>query len=152
MKTQNRTFLNITTFFFALLFTYAAINKIITFDTFELDLMKSPITGPIAKPLSYILPIVELLVAIFLLLPRKNILGFYLTLLLMVVFTFYVAYLLLFAPELPCHCGGLLRQMTWTQHLIFNSSLTVLSAIALKKVRNQNSNVNQNNQIPLKML
>ena len=26
----------------------------------------------------------------------------------------------LFTPELSCSCGGVIKQMNWTQHLIFN--------------------------------
>jgi hypothetical protein len=46
---------------------------------------------------------------------------------LMLIFTFYIAYMIGFAAQLPCSCGGVLKEMSWKQHLFFNIGFTLLS-------------------------
>jgi len=58
---------------------------------------------------------------------------------LMTVFTLYIAYMLLFTPKLPCSCGGVLQQMTWKQHLLFNIGFTLLAAYAIWLKKEGNS-------------
>nr|WP_143097972.1 MauE/DoxX family redox-associated membrane protein [Chitinophaga sp. CF118] len=49
------------------------------------------------------------------------------SLVLMLVFTVYVAYVLLFTTKRPCTCGGIIRQLSWPDHLIFNISFLLLA-------------------------
>lgn len=116
---------------FMLLFLYAAISKILTYATFKLDLLKSPLTHPFAAIIALLLPIVEIAVSIFLFLPGLRRWGLYCSLILMALFTFYVVYLFVFSPSLPCHCAGIFREMTWTGHLIFNIIFTFLALIGI---------------------
>ncbi|MFI8378863.1 MauE/DoxX family redox-associated membrane protein [Leeuwenhoekiella sp. NPDC079379] len=46
---------------------------------------------------------------------------------LMSVFTVYIAGMMLFIPELPCSCGGIINDLTWSQHLLFNLVFTALA-------------------------
>jgi hypothetical protein len=50
---------------------------------------------------------------------------------LMFLFTCYISYMILFARNLPCSCGGIFSAMTWPEHLIFNIFFTALAAIGL---------------------
>jgi len=38
--------------------------------------------------------------------------------------------ILSFSKELPCSCGGVLQEMSWQQHLVFNIVFTLLALLA----------------------
>jgi hypothetical protein len=47
------------------------------------------------------------------------------------MFTTYIIIILNFTSFTPCSCGGVLEDLGWTEHLIFNIAFIVLSAVAL---------------------
>lgn len=112
---------------FILLFVYTASTKLIEVEKFQYTLSKSPLIHDYASAVSWLLPISEILVALLLLLPKTKLWGLYSSAALMVSFTLYLAYMLAFTPKLPCSCGGVLQQMTWSQHLVFNVFFTGLA-------------------------
>ena len=114
-----------------LLFVYTAISKLLDHTAFKTVLSKSPLIASKAGIVALALPITEALVSVLLFIPRTRIWGFYGSLALMSVFTLYLAYMINFTPKLPCSCGGVLKQMTWNQHLLFNIFFLALSAIGL---------------------
>lgn len=133
---MNKTILNtwraeILAFVFILLFTYTAIDKLLDYANFKALLTQSPIIGKKASVAAWLLPSLELLAALLLFFPTTRRLGFKITLGLMSLFTLYVAYMLLFVPNLPCSCGGIISSLTWKQHLLFNVVMTVLSVFGI---------------------
>lgn len=116
---------------FIFLFVYTALSKIFTFHLFTQTLKETPLIGGIAPFIAIALPIIELMVSLLLLIPRTRRLGFYSTFALMLVFTLYIGYMIVFTPQLPCTCGGVIEKMTWTQHLIFNVVFTLLALTAI---------------------
>jgi len=122
--------------FFIFLFGYTAINKILDHNNFIALLSQSTLTARSATLIAWMLPVAELLTVVFLILPATRKLGFKMTFASMAVFTIYVTYMLLFVHDLPCSCGGVISSMTWQQHLLFNSVLTILSAIGLWLIKN----------------
>ncbi|SIO49383.1 MauE/DoxX family redox-associated membrane protein [Chitinophaga niabensis] len=116
---------------FIFLFVYTALSKIFTFNLFSKALKETPLIGGIATYIAFLLPAVELTVSLLLLIPRTRRLGLYSTFALMLVFTLYIGYMIIFTPQRPCTCGGVLEKMTWTQHLIFNIFFTILSFTAI---------------------
>jgi hypothetical protein len=114
-----------------LLFAYTAISKLLDYTSFKSVLHKSPLMGGMAGLVALALPITEGLVAVLLFIPRTRIWGFYSSVALMSVFTLYLAYMISFTPKLPCSCGGVLKQMTWNQHLLFNVFFLAIAATGL---------------------
>lgn len=110
-----------------LLFVYTAISKLLDYTSFRQVLSTSPLIGDKAAVTSLALPITEGLVSVLLFIPRTRLWGLYGSLALMTAFTLYLAYMIYFTPKLPCSCGGVLKQMTWNQHLIFNVFFLLLS-------------------------
>jgi hypothetical protein len=37
--------------------------------------------------------------------------------------------MLLFTPKLPCSCGGVLKNLSWKEHLMFNFCFTAIAFI-----------------------
>lgn len=129
---ENRnTIVEIIASLFILLFAYTGINKFIAIDTLKGTLKEYPIIGDMPVLIAWGLPVIELLVSVLLFIPRTKLLGLYSAMALMISFTLYLGYMLVFTPKLPCTCGGMLQQLSWTQHLIFNLLFIVLSVCGL---------------------
>jgi hypothetical protein len=108
------------------LFTYAAISKLMQYDTFEYQLGQSPFVTGYAGLLAWSLPLFELLIAALLVIPGTRLTGFYLSYAMMLAFTIYIYAMLHYSYFVPCSCGGILSQMNWDQHFIFNIVFTLI--------------------------
>lgn len=113
------------------LFTYTGVSKLIDHEVFEAGILQSPIVKQHAAIISWLIPIVELLVVVLLLRQQSRKTGLLLSLLLMIIFTAYISYMILFIPNLPCSCGGILKELSWNNHLLFNIFIIVLICISL---------------------
>lgn len=128
-----------------LLFTYAAITKLTDQQHFQAVLAQMLLLKYIAGFTSFALPVTELGVCALLFMPDTRLLGLYASFALLIAFTVYIGYMILFAPYLPCSCGGFLQKLNWTQHLVFNFIFISLSAIAIKLYQS-NKNIVATNQ------
>jgi uncharacterized membrane protein YphA (DoxX/SURF4 family) len=106
---------------YTILFIYTAIAKLMDYSIFKEQLAASAILAPFSKIIAVGLPLTEMFVAVLLIIPRWRLKGFYASLFLMTAFTIYIAATLTFSKHIPCSCGGIIAQMSWKQHLVFNS-------------------------------
>ena len=121
-------FIEVTRFLLILLFVYTASSKIQTFHSFQILLVKSPLIGKtLALYVAIFIPAIEIIATLLLVFPKTALKGFYLSTALMAMFTLYVSYMVLFAPKLPCLCGGVIEAMSWKQHILFNAVFTIMS-------------------------
>ena len=102
------------------LFVYTASAKLLRLDVFAGQLERFPWISPVAKIMAWVVPAVEVIVAVLLLTGRVRVAGFYAALGLMLAFTVYLALMLGSDRHLPCSCGGVISWMTWKEHLVFN--------------------------------
>ena len=116
---------------FILLFLYTALTKLSDFHRFRAMLYGSPWVGKLAPTIAWGLPLTEICISILLFFPKSRRLGLWCSLILMSIFTVYIAYMLYFSSVRPCNCGGVLQLMTWNQHLIFNIFFTLLAILGL---------------------
>ncbi|MGN6268192.1 MAG: MauE/DoxX family redox-associated membrane protein [Ginsengibacter sp.] len=114
------------------LFVYAAISKLIDRQHFQAVLAQMLMIRNVASFISVALPVTELLVCGFLFMPATRLFGLCASFVLLILLTVYIGYIILFDPHLPCNCGGVLEQMSWTQHLVFNLAFILLSATGIK--------------------
>src|SRR4051812_47796926 len=114
MKT---TIIEVISILFMILFLYTGISKLMEYPVFE-EQLKESILKPIAPFVAWALPVIELVVVLFLLIPNWRLKGLYLSLALMTAFTAYVIGLVSFSHELPCSCGGILQELSWKQHIV----------------------------------
>jgi hypothetical protein len=83
-----------------------------------------------------VIPAVEVIIALLLLVPKLCWWGLAASLILLLLFTGYNAGMMLWAPELPCSCGGIVQQLSWRQHLGLNlilAGLTLWSLLSNKR-------------------
>ncbi|HEY4147964.1 MAG TPA: MauE/DoxX family redox-associated membrane protein [Chitinophagaceae bacterium] len=112
-----------------LLFVYAAASKLLDLRHFRGVLSVSPLLKHTAYAVSIGIPLVEIGLAGLLFMPRTRAAGFLGSAVLLAVFTGYIAYMLAFTPALPCSCGGVLKALSWKQHLLFNIAFIVIAAL-----------------------
>ncbi|WP_448635231.1 MauE/DoxX family redox-associated membrane protein [Pedobacter panaciterrae] len=132
MNTNRRNILiEIIASLFILLFVYAALSKLQDFEKFQVELGKSPILNTFSRPISVLIPVLEIIISVMLVIKRFQYFALYLSFSLMVAFSVYIVSILKFSSYIPCSCGGILENMTWTQHLIFNMGFVLLGATAI---------------------
>lgn len=116
---------------FVVLWFYTGLNKMLDYSNFKSQLEKSPFVEHFSKLISLTLPAGEILIGAMLIYQRTKLLGLYLSFALMVFFTGYIWMMLRYAYDLPCSCGGVLSQLSWEDHLWFNSAFVLLTVIAI---------------------
>lgn len=141
MKNFQNIFTKAVSYFFILLFFYAAISKIMDFENFQVQIGQSPLLTSFANFIAYSVIIVEILVCFLLVFPKTNILGHYSSLSLMSAFTVYIYIILNYSEYVPCSCGGVLEKMSWTQHLVFNIFSVLLSIAAILTIRKKKRSI-----------
>ncbi len=131
MTYSKKHFVLVVAYLYVLLFVYAAVSKVLDFETFTLQLAQSPLLSAYAGVIAWLVPRVEILISIFLMIPRYRSVALYASFFLMVMFTTYIVIILNFSDFIPCSCGGVLEKLGWTEHLIFNIVFIVLAALAI---------------------
>jgi putative oxidoreductase len=126
----------------ALLFIYTAASKLMDFKQFQKEINNQAFPKELDSLLIYGLPPSELISAGMLLIARFRIVGLWIYLVLMLLFTGYVSLVTFhFYDRVPCSCAGVFRLMGWPAHLVFNVATVLLTAwalsLAIKENRNQ---------------
>ena len=123
-----------------LLFLYTSLSKLADYETFKNVLSASPLLRPVAGVVAWLLPATELVIVVLLFIPAMRLKGLYASFILISLFSLYLIYMITFTPHLPCNCGGVLKLLTWPQHIFFNLFFILLSlaGILLYK-RNKNT-------------
>ncbi len=123
--------LEIICFLFIVLFTYTAVTKLMDVQKFRMVIGQSPLLTQIALPISWIIPISELMIVALLFIPRLRMVGLIASLTLMIIFTAYISIIMNFSEHIPCSCGGVLSELRWNDHLLFNIAFVVLASIGV---------------------
>jgi uncharacterized membrane protein YphA (DoxX/SURF4 family) len=129
------TIVEIISMLFIILFLYTGISKLMEYGVFKEQIAESPILQPIAPFIAWSLPLTEFLVSLLLIIPRWRLKGLYASLALMIAFTIYIGAIMIFAKELPCSCGGIISELSWQGHLIFNGIFILLAFAGVKLER-----------------
>jgi len=103
------------------LFLYASLSKFMDFHTFTGEMLNQPLPHYITRFLIWFIPVTEIGMCIALLFERTRLYALYASLGFMTLFTIYSIFILLnFFGRIPCSCGGVIKRLTWRQHLVFN--------------------------------
>lgn len=128
---KRKSLIEITSSLLILLFVYAAVSKLVKYDSFKFQLGKSPYTTDKAGLIAWALPTVEIVVALSLFFKKTQLIGLYASFFLMLLFTGYIYAILNFSYYVPCSCGGVLEKMSWNQHFWFNVGFTLIALIGI---------------------
>lgn len=115
-----------------LLFLYASVSKWLAFKIFIGEMNNQPFPNWMTPYLVWSIPFIEVFIAIGLIFEKTRVPAFYGSLVLMSAFTVYTVAILLHAFKyVPCSCGGVIRRLTWPQHLFFNLFFVSISLLGL---------------------
>jgi hypothetical protein len=118
-------------FLLALLFAYAAFSKLIVYQEFKAQLGSLPFIKIISPALAWVLPSLELVISTVLTVNLTRLFGFVCALVLLTGISAYILLMLISDERLPCSCGGVLQQLSWKQHLIFNLFFLLLAVVGI---------------------
>ncbi|HTM98672.1 MAG TPA: MauE/DoxX family redox-associated membrane protein [Pedobacter sp.] len=114
------------------LWIYTAFSKLADLKDFKHQLANQTFGKTAATNLLWFIPSSEITAAILLLFRKTRLVGLMLSALLMLLFTGYIALVLLgYYNRTPCSCGGVLKAMGWQMHFWFNVFFLMLSAIGI---------------------
>lgn len=115
-----------------LLFVYASLSKLLDLDEYRKQLFNQAFPSVFKPVLLWMIPGSELLLTLLLLIPATRLPALYGSLLLLLLFTGYIVLVKMNVyHRIPCSCGGVLRSLNWTQHLIFNACFIVITVTAI---------------------
>jgi uncharacterized membrane protein YphA (DoxX/SURF4 family) len=130
---MKRTFLEIICGLLILLWGYAAFSKLFIYDAFRFQLLGHKLLMHHAALVAWLVPAVEIGIALLLIMPRTRLAGLYVSMGMLAVFTAYIAYMFMFYPHKPCSCGGIISKLSWKQHIAFNVGFMVLAWVGVWK-------------------
>lgn len=141
--TSKSIFINSICLMYILLFVYAAVSKLLDFENFRVQLGQSPLLNIFASWLAWLVPLIELVIAIALCFYSIRFWALYAGFILMTMFTAYIYIILNYSSYVPCSCGGILEKLGWTEHLVFNLGflLLAISGLFLLKDSSTRNNV-----------
>lgn len=116
---------------FVLLFVYASVSKLVDYETFENQLGQSPLLSAFAGWVAPGVIMIELFIALLLIFERTRLIALFGFYSMMVLFTTYIIIILNFTDFIPCSCGGVLEQLGWTEHLVFNVGFMGLGVLCV---------------------
>ncbi|WP_422350827.1 MauE/DoxX family redox-associated membrane protein [Flagellimonas sp.] len=130
-RNYGRLFIKLASTGFVLLFVYAASSKLMDFHGFRTQLGQSPIVTAYADAVAWGIPLLEILIATLFFSRKWTLLAFYASFALMAMFTSYIVLVLNFSDFIPCSCGGVLEELGWTEHIVFNLGFVALALVAI---------------------
>jgi uncharacterized membrane protein YphA (DoxX/SURF4 family) len=124
-------------FLFILLFMYAGLSKLMDYQKFTIEIGQSPLLTGFGTTLPWIVIGVEVLIPLLFVLPTFRLYAFFASFSLMTMFSVYIVAILGISPYVPCSCGGVLEDLGWTEHLIFNGMFVLLALVGIILQANQ---------------
>jgi len=116
---------------YILLFTYAAVSKLLDYEDFSIKIGQSPLLSAFAGYVAIGVPLLELIIVAMLCIPKLRVTALFASFCLMIMFTVYIYIILNYSSYIPCSCGGVLQDLGWTEHLIFNVAFIFLAFVAV---------------------
>jgi hypothetical protein len=126
-------FIQIIRYILIFIFAITLFNKLFDYAAFKQQLFLSPLIPPSYMGLIAILTITfESAILIFLIIDKYNMYGFLLSSFLLSLFGFYLLFLVVnFKFNKPCGCGFIFSFLSYSQHIIFNFSFSLLSSLII---------------------
>jgi putative oxidoreductase len=116
-----------------LLFGYAATSKIAEYKRFvsQMELVPMPIIKYWARTIGWLVPSIEFFIVMLLVREGWRRLGLYASFTLLLIFQIYIASMFLSGLKLPCTCGGLISELRWKEHLVFNAFFMLIAILPI---------------------
>jgi len=115
-------------FLLAILWIYAAVSKLIDWDHFKWEMHNQVLPEFLKETLIIALPPAELIVAAMFFFEKTAEFAAWFSLVMLIFFTVYIGLVIGNAfSYVPCSCGGIISNLNWVQHLLFNTLFIALT-------------------------
>ena len=121
----------IISFLLIILWMYAAIGQLLQFKNFQIRLSQFPFISEYADLLAWLVPGVEVIIALLFFFPRLRDEAYLASFSLLLVFTVYIITVLNLSDSIPCSCNGVLPSLSWKEHILFNVGFLILALAGL---------------------
>jgi len=134
-----------------LLFLYAGVIKFLDFKVFIHDMDNQPFPNWMTPYFVWTIPAIEIMISITLIFERTRKIGLWASFILMSLFTIYTATVLLhFFDRIPCSCGGVIKNLTWKQHMFFDlffEGISIAGILLINKSTKQKKKIKELHQV-----
>ncbi len=137
LTTDRHVIVQIICYLYVLLFIYTAISKLLDFENFGIQLAQSPLLSAYAGFIAPSVIITELLIVVLLCVKATRLIGLYSFFFLMIGFTVYIYLIINYSDFIPCSCGGIIEELSWTEHLVFNIVFAALALVGIVLVEKE---------------
>lgn len=128
-----------------LLWTYTGLDKLLRYEESRKAFHNQTFPPELAELLSGLVPLSELALVVFLLVPVLRWWGHLGSILLLTVFLTYIGLIWVGAfPRVPCNCAGILESLDWSTHFWLNLGFIFLSVLGLKNFTAQTKQPSKN--------
>lgn len=115
-----------------LLYVYTATVKLMKLEDFKLAIGAQPLVPALKTLLIYAIPSACIGVVLLMAIPKLRKAGLYASLVLLLIFTGYIILIKMnYYGRIPCSCAGVLDNVDWTSHLLFNMAFILANAGAI---------------------
>ncbi|SDF95223.1 Methylamine utilisation protein MauE [Pedobacter terrae] len=129
---KKETILAIITAIIAALFFYAAYSKLMDYDKSRDQMNNQIFPSLISSILTWLIPTIEIILMLGLLFPFTRIKALWASLALLILFSSYIGLIMTgIFGRIPCSCGGILENMSYGKHLIFNLFFILIAIVGL---------------------
>lgn len=118
-----------------LLFAYTGTSKLLENNIFQIQIFRATFSEWLTPLIAWGLPVAELILAVLLVIDRTRLTALWISFVLLILFTLYIIGMLLFNSNLPCKCGGVIKQMGWKTHILFNLCFIALACQGIRMKR-----------------
>lgn len=116
----------------AAIFFYAAFSKLTDYDKSVGEMRNQIFSATTANILTWLIPTIEIILTFVLLFPNTRKIALWASLFLLSTFTIYIGVVMTGVfGRIPCSCGGILKNMSYGTHLIFNLFFVSLAVLGL---------------------
>lgn len=136
---KKSTLIEIIVILYMSMFLYTAFSKWSDYTMTREQMALMPALEPVAHIVVWLLPAIEIVITLLIFISQTRKTGLYAATLLMILFTIYIIYMMLFYPNLPCSCGGFLTELSWPGHLVFNGAFIALGILAIRMNNKSNT-------------
>lgn len=136
MKNHSQYLINTIRYAFVLLFTYAAVSKILDFENFQVQLGQSPLLNEHPEVMAYCIIIALLITVLLLCFGKAKKAGLYSTLIFASLSMLYIGIVLINKYNLPCTCIAFFEKLSWKSNLWFCAGIDLVAFISLCITKN----------------
>lgn len=139
---KKETYITVITGIIAALFFYAAYSKLIDYDKSSNEMHNQVFPSFVSSILTWLIPAIEIILMLGLLFPITRIKALWASLVLLILFTSYIGIAMTgIFGRIPCSCGGILENMSYGTHFIFNLCFIAVALLGILIENNRWSNL-----------